>query len=89
MDELSKKNLQFKYLDNLLVIDTQCSVFKLISNFPINFVSYFRILMCEILFDPYFLDHSTLDLSTLISQFDFKEVLAPIRKSDDGIYAKG
>lgn len=77
MDALSKKNLQFQDINNLLVIDTQCCEFKLISNFPINFVNYFTILMYEILFDPYFSDHSTLDLSTLISQFDFKRYWHP------------
>ena len=78
----------FKSLNNLLVIDAQCSEFMILSSLPIDFINKFRILMCEISVDQYFSDHSANDLINLIYQLGYKVVLSPIRKSDDGIYAR-
>ena len=42
--------------------------------------------MCEISIDQYIVDYSAQDLVDLIHNLGFKEVLSPVRKSDDGVY---
>lgn len=84
-DALGQK-VDFKGQNNLLVIDTQCSEFQILQGFNHDLIRKFRVLMCEISEDQYVVDYSPKDLKMLIHDLGFKEVLSPIRKSDDGVY---
>ena len=42
--------------------------------------------MCEISVDQYIVDFSAQDLVELIHKLGYKEILSPVRKSDDGVY---
>jgi FkbM family methyltransferase len=72
--------------NNLLVIDTQCSEYKILKSFPRELILKFRILMCEISVDQYIVDYTTDELLEQINRLGYKQVLAPIRKSDDAIF---
>ena len=84
-DALGQKII-FEGRDNLLVIDTQCSEFQILKSISQDMISKFRVLMCEISIDQYIVDYSAQDLVDLIHNLGFKEVLSPVRKSDDGVY---
>ena len=84
-DALGQK-ISFEDQNNLLVIDTQCSEFQILKSFPQDLISKFRVLMCEISVDQYIVDFSAQDLVELIHKLGYKEVLSPVRKSDDGVY---
>jgi hypothetical protein len=86
-DALGQK-IVFEGRDNLLVIDTQCSEFQILKTISQDLISKFRVLMCEISIDQYIVDYSAQDLVDLIRNLGYKEVLSPIRKSDDGVYVR-
>lgn len=78
--------INFEGRNNLLVIDTQCSEFKILRSFPQELILKFRVLMCEISVDQYIVNFTAQDLVNLIHKLGYKEVLSPVRKSDDGVY---
>jgi hypothetical protein len=80
------QKISFEDRNNLLVIDTQCSEFQILKSFPQDLISKFRVLMCEISVDQYIVNFSAQDLVELIHKLGYKEVLSPVRKSDDGVY---
>lgn len=80
------KDITFNGQNNLLVLDTQCSEFQILHSFPQDLISKFRVLMCEISVDQYIVDFSAQELVNLIYKLGYKEVLSPVRKSDDGVY---
>lgn len=84
-DALGQKII-FEGRDNLLVIDTQCSEFQILKSISQDLISKFRVLMCEISIDQYIVDYSAQDLVDLIRNLGYREVLSPVRKSDDGVY---
>jgi FkbM family methyltransferase len=80
------KTVNFEGDKNLLVIDTQCSEFKILSVFPKSLMSKFGVLMCEVSVDQYEVNYTPSDLIRIINAFGFKQVLSPLRKSDDTVF---
>ena len=85
---LEIQRIYFQNSNNLLVIDAQCSEYSILKGFDLDLISKFDVLMCEISIDQYEVNFSPRDLINLISKLGYKEVLKPVRKSDDAIYLK-
>lgn len=80
--------IYFENSNNLLVIDAQCSEYNILNGFNSDLISKFDVLMCEISVDQYEINFSPQDLINLINKLGYKEILKPIRKSDDAVYLK-
>jgi FkbM family methyltransferase len=87
-DALKEKNVGLNGRDNLLIIDAQGAELKILKGFSQELINHFRILMCEISVNQYLTDTTPAELVSFILDLGFSEVLAPIRKTDDGIYVR-
>jgi len=85
---LEDQGISFQTSNNLLVIDAQCSEFKILNGFEPDLIAKFRVLMCEISVNQYEVNFLPQDLVELINKLGYVEVLKPIRQSDDAVYQR-
>ena len=74
--------------NNLLVIDVQGSETSVLNGFNKETLRKFRIIMCEFSVNQYEEFSSNANLKSLIMNWGYKEILPPIRISDDAIFMR-
>jgi FkbM family methyltransferase len=87
-DALHSNKVKIINENNLLVIDVQGSEASVLNGFNKETLGKFRIIMCEFSVNQYEDVSSNMKLKSLIINLGYKEVLPPIRISDDAIFEK-
>ena len=87
-DVLIDKNIKFLGQNNLLVIDVQGNEMSVINGFRKETLEKFRVIMCEFSQNQYENSISPAQLKSRLEYFGYREVLAPIRTSDDAIFVR-
>lgn len=87
-DALKLNKVKIENENNLLVIDVQGSETSVFNGFNKETLTKFRIIMCEFSVNQYENVSSNIKLKRLIISLGYKEVLPPIRISDDAIFVR-
>ena len=87
-DALSRNEIIISGENNLLVIDVQGNELAVINGFSQKTLEKFRVIMCEFSLNQYENFIKPDQLKKRLEVLGYKEVLAPLRSSDDAIFIK-
>ena len=87
-DALSKYNLEIVGFDNLLILDTQGSELSILKGMDVSFMKKFKVVMCEFSINQYENYIKPTELRLKLTNAGYKEILSPIRESDDAIFLR-
>ena len=87
-DALKKSSIVLSGVDNLLVIDTQGSELSILKGFSRDTLLKFKVIMCEVSINQYDNKINADLLKSYIGELGFKEILSPIRESDDAVFIR-
>jgi FkbM family methyltransferase len=87
-DAMKKHDVTFQGINNLLVIDVQGGELSVLKGFNVATLMKFRVIMCELSSGLYKNNIPPTEIKSFLQKFGYREFLAPIRASDDGVFVR-